>query len=431
MAESGDAAVLSPDTPPRPAETIPPRISWKLLGLLMAVTGIGSLGVNMLTPAIPSLAATFKTTPAQAQLTITAFLGALAVAQLLLGALSDRIGRRPVLVAGLAVSAVAAAVAVFATSIDALVIARIAQAFGGATGVVVGRAIIRDLASRDQTAGLIGLVTTVMIVSPMVAPVIGGGIDTFYGWTGIFLFQAIFAGILFIWAALVLPETLAARSHEGSALGNLFFDLKALSRSVPFWCYALCGPLTCGPFYVYLGGSPHAVVTMLGRSSAEFGFWSVLPALGYMIGNAFCTRLSPRYGIDRVMRWGMIILNAGTVITVIALTFAPPAPIWQVSAYFLPQLIITFGNGLVMPNTIAGAVSIRPQAAGTAAGIVGFMQMGVGALIAQHASFIVASADSLMPLGWLSLIYTLAAAIPVMILAWLAQGAKEQAVRPG
>ena len=173
----------------------------------MAVTGLSSLALNIMSPAVPGLAATFKTTPAHAQLTITLFLVGLAVAQLLLGPLSDRIGRRPVLLAGMAVAAVASGVAIFATSLDAMIVARIAQAFGGATGVVVGRAMIRDLADRDRTAGLIGLVTTVMIVSPMLAPILGGLLDTFYGWTAIFIFQSVFAGILFVWALLVLPVT--------------------------------------------------------------------------------------------------------------------------------------------------------------------------------------------------------------------------------
>ncbi len=400
----------------------------------MAVTGLSSLALNIMSPAVPGLAATFKTTPAHAQLTITLFLVGLAVAQLLLGPLSDRIGRRPVLLAGMAVAAVASGVAIFATSLDAMIVARIAQAFGGATGVVVGRAMIRDLADRDRTAGLIGLVTTVMIVSPMLAPILGGLLDTFYGWTAIFIFQSVFAGILFVWALLVLPETLSPVVKPGGGFSHLMFDLKALSRSIPFWCYALCGPLTCGPFYVYLGGTPHIVVTVLGRSSAEFGFWSMLPALGYMLGNGLSTRLSPRYGVDRVMRWGITILNCGSVVLCAvvlcaAVLFAPPTPAWQVAAFFLPQMMITLGNGMVMPNTIAGAISIRPEAAGTAAGIVGFMQMGFGAAIAQHASVMSATANGLMPFAWLSLAYTLLAAIPVAIVYWLNRVGKEQAIR--
>ena len=163
---------------------------WRLLALLIAMTGVSSLSLNILVPAIPSLVAKFAADPASVQLTVSLYLLGLAVAQLVFGPLSDRFGRRPVVLAGLALATVASTAAIFAASIAALIVARVAQSLGASTGQTIGRAIIRDLYDREHAASMIGLVTSVVVLMPMAAPLIGGVLDTLFGWGAIFVFTA-------------------------------------------------------------------------------------------------------------------------------------------------------------------------------------------------------------------------------------------------
>lgn len=180
---------------------------WRLLALLMAMTAVGPATLNMLVPALPGLIDSMATNTATVQLTLSLYLLSLAVAQLLIGPLSDRYGRRPVVLAGLTLAMLGSLAAIAITSIGALIAMRIVQAVGAATGIVMGRAIIRDLFERDRAAGMMGLVTTAMVIAPMVSPLIGGILDTAFGWQSIFVFLTLFCGVVLMWAVMVLPET--------------------------------------------------------------------------------------------------------------------------------------------------------------------------------------------------------------------------------
>jgi MFS transporter, DHA1 family, multidrug resistance protein len=183
------------------------RTPWRLLALLIAMAGVGSLSLNILVPALPGLTTKFAADPASVQLTVSLYLMGLAAAQLVFGPLSDRFGRRPVVLAGLALASLASTAAIFAANIASLVVARIAQSLGASTGQTIGRAIIRDLYDREHAASMIGLVTSVVVLMPMVAPLIGGILDTLFGWEAIFVFSAGVSFTVFAWAALALPET--------------------------------------------------------------------------------------------------------------------------------------------------------------------------------------------------------------------------------
>ncbi len=170
------------------------------------------------------------------------------------------------------------------------------QAVGASTGIVIGRAIIRDLYERDRAAAMIGLVTTAMVIAPMIAPLIGGILDTAFGWEAIFLFIAAFSGAVLLWAVFVLPETRPA--SVAHTPGMLMQEWRALIGSAKFLGYVLCGALGSAPFFAFLGGGPHVVVTLMGRTSAEYGVWFAVTSLGYMSGNFTASRLSQRFGVD-------------------------------------------------------------------------------------------------------------------------------------
>ncbi len=379
---------------------------WRLLALLMAMTAIGPATLNILVPALPGLVARLASDTGTVQLTLSLYLLSLAVAQLLLGPLSDRFGRRPVVLAGLALSVVASLAAIAASSIGALIGARVVQAIGASTGIVIGRAIIRDLYERERAAAMIGLVTTAMVIAPMISPLVGGILDTAFGWEAIFLFIAAFSGVVLLWAVLVLPETRPASMAQ--APGMLIQEWRALLGNAKFHGYVLCGALGSAPFFTFLGGGPHVVVTLMGRTSAEFGVWFVVTSLGYMSGNFTSSRLSQRFGIEPMIMAGIVFELIGASLTALLVATIPEA---GPAIIFLPQLVISFGNGLLLPNAIAGAISVRPQAAGAASGMTGFTQMAVGAASTQVVSIALAGGSSAMPMAWMLVIVVVATGV--------------------
>ena len=381
----------------------------RLLALLVAMSGVGSLSLNILVPALPSLAMKFDADPAHVELTVSLYILGLAAAQLIFGPLSDRFGRRRVVLAGLALATVASTSAIFAGGIASLVAWRVLQSLGASSGQTIGRAIIRDLYERDRAASMIGLVTSVVVLMPMAAPLIGGILDTLLGWEAVFVFSAALSVLVLAWAALALPET-----HKGTGERNRFrSDLRALAASPRFFGYALCAGLGSAPFFSFLGGAPHVVISMLGRTSAEYGLWFFIPSLGFMAGNFIVSRVATRLGIDMMIWWGITFTIAGALLNVIVYIALPG---WEMATIFLPQIVVGIGNGLLLPTAVAGAVSIRPQVAGTASGMTGFIQMAICAGAAQLSGYLVARASNAIPMLLLILIFGLATATAAAVL---------------
>src|SRR5262252_405799 len=397
--------------PARKAQSEARRTPWRLLALLIAMAGVGSLSLNILVPALPGLATKLAADPASVQLAISLYLMGLAAAQLVFGPLSDRFGRRPVVLAGLALATLASTAAIFAANIASLVVARIAQSLGASTGQTIGRAIIRDLYDREHAASMIGLVTSVVVLMPMVAPLIGGILDTLFGWEAIFVFAAIVSFTVFAWAALALPET--RKLSPASSQRHFRADLAALAASPRFFGYALCAGLGSAPFFSFLGAAPHVVVTLMGRTSAEYGLWFFVPSIGFMAGNFAVSRLTARFGIDALIWWGIAFTIIGCLLNVLVYLALPG---WEMATIFLPQIVIGFGNGLLLPTSIAGAVSIRPQVAGTASGATGFIQMAIAAAAAQLGGNVIAHAPDAMPMLLLMLMFGVATAVAVWTL---------------
>ena len=374
---------------------------WRLLLLLVAMHAIGPTSLTIIVPSVPAMAVQLASDPGLIQLTISLYLVCLAVAQLFLGSLSDRFGRRPVVLAGIALTALTSFAAMVAPSAIALIVARSAQAFGASAGMVIGRAMIRDLYDRDRAAAMIGWVTMTTVVVPMLAPLLGGILDTAFGWRAIFAFLGAMSLAVLIWAFFALPETRPVHRPDAQP-ARLAREAGMLLTNRSFIGYSLSGALGCGAFFAVLGGGSHLVVNIMGRSSVEFGIWFGVTSFGYMIGNFFAGRYSQRYGVDWMVRWGLIIEVIGTAMTVAVAVLIPdvgPAPI------FALQVVIQIGNGMLLPNAIAGAVSVRPQVAGTAAGIVGFTQMAIGAVAAQGMTAIHIGATSAIPLSVAMLVW--------------------------
>jgi DHA1 family bicyclomycin/chloramphenicol resistance-like MFS transporter len=298
-------------------------------------------------------------------------------------------------------------------TVGSLIAARVLQAFGASAGIVVSRAIIRDLFDRNRAASMIGLVATVMVVVPTLGPLIGGLLEMGFGWESIFLFTAITSALVVGWAAFALPETRGLNVPPGAKQG-FFRDLAGLSRSAKFAGYVCAGSFGSSTFFAFLGGGPHVIITLMERSAAEYGVWFALSSIGYMAGNYAASRLSMSYGIDRLIWWGIGLEVIGVAMAAAMAMFAMH---WGPIIVFAPQAFISLGNGLLLPGAISGAVSVRAQAAGTAAGITGFSQMALGAAVTQYAGILLAESPTAVPLALLMVALVAALTISFGLLA--------------
>jgi DHA1 family bicyclomycin/chloramphenicol resistance-like MFS transporter len=236
-----------------------------------------------------------------------------------------------------------------------------------------------------------------MVVVPTLGPLIGGLLDTAFGWEAIFLFTAVTSTIVIVWTAIALPETRGLNAPPGVQQG-FFRDLAGLVRSRTFAGYVCAGAFGSSTFFAFLGGGPHIIITLMERSSAEYGVWFAISSIGYMAGNFGASRLATRHGINKLIWWGIGFEAIGVAMALGMTAFAMH---WGPIIVFAPQMIISFGNGLMLPGAIAGAVSVRPQAAGTAAGITGCSHMAVGAAITQYAGTLLAESPTAVPLALL------------------------------
>jgi DHA1 family bicyclomycin/chloramphenicol resistance-like MFS transporter len=352
-----------------------------MLLLLVAMTGVAPISLYLLVPALPLLAKSFASDISIAQMTVSLYMVGIACSQILMGPLSDRFGRRPVLLAGLALMVVASAACVFAETLPQLIVARFFQALGGASGMVVSRAIIRDLYSRERISSMISLVIAVMMIAQMLSPLTGGLIETAFGWRAIFYVITAASVIVAVAIAFALPETRRVRLVSSSFRS----DVGSLLSSRAFIGYMLCQVLASQIIFAFAGGGPYIVVTQMGRTGAEYGAWFAATAFAYLIGNLFCVRYSPRYRLERLIWFGLALQLFGSLLNLVwGVTGINQVPAWL----FGTQMIVMFANAFVMSNSAAGAISVRPDAAGTASGAMGFLQMGLGSLLSQFGAWL-------------------------------------------
>ena len=400
-----DAA--APKTTAMPASDVPSGF----LVLLIAMSGLGPMSMQAIMPALPALAAHFREDIAVAQLAISLFLVGLACAQLIVGPLSDKFGRRPVILGGLLLMVLSNVAGILAETLTQVIAARIVQAFGAAAGLAVGRAMIRDLYDRDRAAAMIGIVVGSMMVAPMIGPFLGGVLETTYGWRTIFWFLGVVSLLVLLWAWATLPET--RRVNTGPERAGFIRDVRALIASPQFHGFVIAQALAAAMFFVFASGGAYVVISQMGRSSAEYGAWFALGAIAYMAGNLMSARLTPTLGSHRMIWIGIALQIAGAVVNLVwGLAGLTANPAWL----FITQMIVAYGNGFVMSNVAAGAISVRPQAAGTASGVLGFVQMSFGAIVSQIGAHLGGDYATTVPLNIAGVILSVMCAAVVALL---------------
>jgi MFS transporter, DHA1 family, multidrug resistance protein len=349
-----------------------PRWLPRLLGLFVAV---GPAAIDMYLPAFPAVEATFHTAPGTAQLTLAAWFAGVAVGQLMQGTLSDRLGRRRPLMLGFIVFALTMTVGALAPSLTVLTVARFFGAIGASAGMVISRAVVRDLAEGERAAILMSRLVLVMGVAPILAPTLGAAFLALGSWRFIFWFQAIYGAGCAVLAWRVLPETLpeARRIKVGPA--QIVTRYGAILREPVFRAHALmgCGSTFC--MFAYLGGSSPVFIQGFGLSPAAFGLIFGLCSCGLIAGSQINARLLPRFGLFFMLRFICRVSLAATSLLLV-LSFSGVHVLWMIVApVFLALSCQGFANG----NTAAGALTRHAAHAGSASAMLGVAQFALGA----------------------------------------------------
>ena len=360
---------------------------------LVAMTSVAALNMNMVLPSLPSLARHYAAAYPVVALTVSAYLALTAVLQLMIGPLSDRYGRRPVLLVSFAIFLAATLGSMVAPNFAVFLAFRLAQA-AVASALVLSRAIVRDLVGPDRAASLIGYVTMGMSLAPMVGPMIGGFLDEHFGWQSVFLFTLVAgAGVTaLMWADL--GETNLAPSPS---FGAQFRAYPELLRSRRFWGYSLTAALASGTFFAFLGGGPWVASEVLRMPPARLGFYFGFVAFGYMLGNFLSGRYAASVGVNRMMLLGAGVATAGMAVELGLLGAGVLTPV----SFFGSVLFIGLGNGLLLPSANAGIVSVRPHLAGSASGLGGALMIGGGAALSVLAGALLGPGTGAAPLVWL------------------------------
>ena len=344
------------------------------LWLLSLITFSGTLAMHIFVPALPEAARDLGASVGAMQLTMSVYILGLALGQLAYGLLSDRFGRRPVLMAGLVLYALAGLAAAIVPDVHSLIVARLLQALGGCAGLVIGRAILRDTALPQEAARRLALMNLMVVVGPGAAPLIGGALAASLGWRSIFLALALLgiANLLCSWR--LLPETKAPSAP--SAASGLARNYRRLLLSPAFLGYALGGGCATTSMYAFIGASPFIFAQQLHRPAVEVGLYPALTMVGVSIGSVAATRLIPRLPIDRLAVWANLLsVLASVVFLAVVLSGHLSVPL-----VIGPMMLFGVGAGIASPAALAQAVSVNPTVIGSASGLYGFSQMGVGAI---------------------------------------------------
>jgi DHA1 family bicyclomycin/chloramphenicol resistance-like MFS transporter len=355
----------------------PARVSTGFMVLLAALTALAPLSLQIFVPALPAIQAYFAVPTGLAQLALSLSILANAVAALSYGPLSDRFGRRPVVIAGLVMFIAGSVLCAAAPTIGVLIVGRIVQSGGAAAGMVIARAIVRDLYARDQAASMIAYLTMAMVVAPMLAPTVGALLLDLADWRMIFI-AVTGVGLLLVWRVRQrLPETRSGGAATGWS--SLLSGTRALLRSRAFIGYVLQSTFAISVFFSFVAGAPYYMLDILGRPATEYGLWFIVVSVGFMAGNFCAARLTSRIGLDRMVLLGSCLGLLGTLLAAGLMIGVS----WTPAALFCPMMLAAFANGLAIPNAQAGAVSVDPVLAGTASGLSGFTQMLCAAIVSQ------------------------------------------------
>ncbi len=353
-------------------------LSKRLIVLLAATSALGPSATQILLPAVPAIRQDFAVSDDVAQLTLSLSMAAIALGTLTYGPLSDKYGRKPIIMLGLLITVAGSLLCALAGTIETLIAGRFVQAFGAAVGLVLARAIVRDVYGPAESARVIATLVMVMVVIPMISPAVGGELLVRFGWQATGTAIAVFSMVMLAMIGFSLPETLK-ESVPFEGLGSMLRTFGNLFSSRVFTGYAFCVSFVSVVFFSFIAAGPEIVVSVMGRPANEYGYYFIMMPGGFMAGSYIARHFGMRLHGDRLMLIGMTIAIVG-----ICLAFALQlAGYRHPLALFAPISLTVLGNGITLPSAQAAAINQFPKLAGSASGLTGFLQMTLSAAAAQ------------------------------------------------
>ncbi|WP_149540947.1 Bcr/CflA family efflux MFS transporter [Siccirubricoccus phaeus] len=344
------------------------------LWLLALITFSGTMAMHVFVPALPQAAAALEASPGAMQLTVSFYIFGLAFGQLVYGPVSDHFGRRPVLICGLGIYALAGFAALLAPNVHALIIARLLQALGGCSGLVLGRAMVRDGATPGEAAQRLALMNLMVVAGPGVAPLIGTALAETAGWRAILLALAGLGVCNLLLAWKLLPETGGGGAGQGTRA--VLRNYVGLLGSRAFLGFTLGGGCASTAVYAYVAAAPFIFIDRLHRPGHEVGVYLALNFLGLWFGTLAASRLASRMGAPRLLLRG----NLLSLIGALGFLAAVLTGVVDVKITLLTMALFSFGVGVAAPASLAEAMGVNPLVVGSASGLYGFGQMGIGGL---------------------------------------------------
>ena len=345
--------------------------------VLALLTALGPLSTDMYLPSLPAIAASFKASTGQTQLTLSAFLLGFAAGQFFYGPISDRIGRKPVLLFGLGLFTLASLICALSPNIETLIGARFLQALGASGPIVLGRAIVRDFYEGPRAGKELSRMGTIMGVVPAAAPVLGGVIERFTGWRVTFGAMIVFGVALAAIIVLKMPESIRRKSDVPISFAAILRGFRVLLGHAGYRTYVGLSMLTYGGLFAFISGSSFVLQKIYGLDELSFAFSFTFVVAGFMTGTTIAQTLVGRYGLDGTIRLGVICLALGGLV-MLALVLAGVPSSLGISA---PMAIYGIGVGLTMPQSMASALMPFPDRAGAASSLLGICQMTFAAIV--------------------------------------------------
>jgi DHA1 family bicyclomycin/chloramphenicol resistance-like MFS transporter len=345
--------------------------------VLLSLTASSSLGLvasTIYVPSVPAIAHALHTPVARVQLTFVAYLLAFALSMLVLGPLSDRLGRRRTVLCGLALSAVASILCAVSPTIELLIAARALQGVGACAGLVVGRALTREIWGPAAAAQVIAGRAIAATLMQACAPVLGGYLQASFGWRANFLAVAVMAGFATILMIRYVPDRGPAAPRGAGAQRSLA-SYRTLIATRQFIAYAFAAAGAHAGFHIFAAGAPAVLIARFGVTPEHYGYYAALPPFGFLVGSFFSSRLTLRLGVNGMIRIGaMVLIPAGLVMLGLAM-FHVSGPF----AVIGPMIFVCCGSGLITPNATAGSLGVNPRTVGAASGLGSFIQMTAAA----------------------------------------------------
>lgn len=345
--------------------------------LLAAMTAIGPLSTDIYLASLPNIAQVFEASTGSVQLTLSLYLVGFAIGQIFYGPFSDKFGRRPMLLAGFALFLAATCACIFANSIGMLILGRVVQALGAAGPIIIARAIVRDLFVGARAGRQLAVMSTIMGVMPIGAPVLGGFLQAAFGWRSSFVAIGSIGLILGSAALLFLPETNKHRHDGPISVGSILGSFAIVLRNRAFVSYLLLQAFSYNGLFAFISGSSYVLQNVYGLTAIQFGFTFAICSMCFVTGTSIGVRLVRKRGLDGMISLGVTFLLIGGLGQTIDYLLFPE----YFFALTIPQMCFFLGMGFMLPQTMAAAMTPFPERAGAASSLMGFVQMASASIV--------------------------------------------------